>query len=95
MSRPTGGKLKIARWNLAGFREIRLSQPVADLVTEAAKQASAELGEGYVYSARPGRERYRALVFAQGAEAIRHERKHQALLRYATAHGFKLTTKEK
>lgn len=84
------GGLKIARWNINGFREIRQSEKVAALIEQHAQQAVSQLGEGYTYSARPGRNRYRALVYAQGSAGISRELRQQNLLRYAAANGFKM-----
>lgn len=90
-------KIKILRWNLDGFEEVRRSGKTAAMVDTVAAQTAAAAGPGYDWSGRQGRKgpapewnrkrgpgyqgRYRAIVFPKSWRARRDNARNNTLVK--------------
>ncbi|OFQ34007.1 hypothetical protein HMPREF2943_03065 [Corynebacterium sp. HMSC072D12] len=74
-------RIRIKKWNVDGFREIRYSPGVKSLVHEHAQAITDKLPDGYGWSAREGKTRYRGLVFPHTYKARIDNARHNSLLK--------------
>lgn len=84
-------QIKIKKWIVQGFNEIRRTPEVQQLVdTEAASFAKA-CGKGYEWSTMQGKTRYRAIVFPDTYRAYRDARRNNTMFHQAAMRGYKLS----
>lgn len=82
--------IKIKKWNMRGFQQIRRDPGVTAMVDEQAAKAAAAAGDGFVVSGRQGRTRYRAIVYPDSYMAVKRELRDNRLLAVATSMGMKI-----
>lgn len=69
------------KWNIAGFRQLRLEPGVIADLGERGDRIADAAGSGYEASTYEGRNRGRASVITADYDAIRDNAKNQTLLR--------------
>ncbi|WP_051061021.1 hypothetical protein [Corynebacterium ulceribovis] len=73
--------IRIKKWRLKGFEEIRRAGWVQDLVTQETRRVRNNLPDGYGWSVAQGKTRFRGIVYTDSIKARRHSRKHNALFK--------------
>lgn len=82
--------IRIKKWNMRAFRELRRDPGVVALIDDQAAKAAAAAGDGFVVSGRQGRTRYRAIVYPDTFAARRRELRDNKMLSVATSMGMKI-----
>lgn len=80
--------MRISKWNVKAFEQIRFTSAAAAACEKPGKAMMAQLGEGYAMSSGRGKTRHRVGVYTRTNRAKRDNARHNSLIKaLGSAHG--------